>query len=516
MSDFASQPDDALDRWLADQYRVLVDDLIAALDLEAGLRDAMIPARHVDLVADLSDVLDVEAGLSAIVPAIPDAAVEADFEPWRVEESTSPPGSVAVAVRRGSAARVFVSYASEDRALAGEPYRRLVADGHDVSLDRDRREGITGGEEWKQRLSERLRWADAMVCVVTSAYGASQWCMAEVGFARSQRSWLLPVWAEPGVDNPPLRSVTVTDTDLAPDSVGAALVKTLRRIDDTGGLSWPDGLSPFPGLRPFDTDQHQVFFGRTDEVKQLAGLLRSAAKRAENAALLVVGPSGCGKSSLVRAGLLPLMTYEPGWWTLPSIVPGADPVAALAHVLTIAARHIGLDWTAEHVRHQLDRGGLEELADELLLAVPGGPQRRLLLVVDQFEELLTQTAPAERAQFAGLLSTTPSGPVQVVATLRPEFFARLLGDSALATLATTIYPLRPLRREALREVIEGPARLAGIGVDDDLVARLIADTDDGEALPLLAFTLAQLADGVGYGGQLSAARYDQLGGCRVR
>jgi len=47
-----------------------------------------------------------------------------------------------------------------------------------------------------------------------------------------------------------------------------------------------------------------VFFGRADEVGQLAGLLQSPAERAEGAALLVVGPSGCGKSSLVRAGLL--------------------------------------------------------------------------------------------------------------------------------------------------------------------------------------------------------------------
>ncbi len=51
-------------------------------------------------------------------------------------------------------------------------------------------------------------------------------------------------------------------------------------------------------------------------------------------------------------------------------------------------------------------------------------------------------------------------------------------------------------------MIEGPARLAGIDIDDGLVARLVADTDGGEALPLLAYTLAQLAEGVGRGGRL--------------
>jgi hypothetical protein len=112
------------------------------------------------------------------------------------------------------------------------------------------------------------------------------------------------------------------------------------------------------------------------------------------------------------------------------------------------------------------------LVDELLLANLGGPVRHLLVVVDQFEELLTHTAPAARARFAQLLRPALAGPVQVVGTLRPEFVDQLLADSQLATLATSIYPLRPLHREALRLVIEGPARLVGIDVEDHLVARL--------------------------------------------
>jgi hypothetical protein len=165
--------------------------------------------------------------------------------------------------------------------------------------------------------------------------------------------------------------------------------------------------------------------------------------------------------------------------------------------------------------HDLERhagDGLVRLADELLLANPGGPGRRLLIVVDQFEELLTQTSSGERARFAELLGPALSGPVQVVATLRPEFVDQLLLDAELRALPTGTSLLRPLRREVLPEVIQRPARLAGIGVDEGLVARVVADTDSGEALPLLAFTLARLADGVERDGQLSAARYEQLGG----
>ena len=61
-------------------------------------------------------------------------------------------------------------------------------------------------------------------------------------------------------------------------------------------------------------------------------------------------------------------------------------------------------------------------------------------------------------------------------------------------------------------MIEGPARLAGIDIDGELTAQLVTDTDSGDALPLLAYTLAQLADGVGRGGRLLPSRYEQLGG----
>jgi energy-coupling factor transporter ATP-binding protein EcfA2 len=305
-------------------------------------------------------------------------------------------------------------------------------------------------------------------------------------------------------------------TDLAPDlgAARAVLTEALRRVDAVGGSGWPDDRSPFPGLSPFDATRHRVFFGRAEEVKQLVELLRSAAERARSAALLVVGPSGCGKSSLVRAGLVPAMAGESGWRTLRLILPGADPVGALAWELAATARRIKLDWTVDYVHHQFEKCGLAGLAQELLLADPAGPQQRLLVVVDQFEELLTQAGSDQRASFAELLEAALRGPVQVVGTLRPEFLDQLLGDFPLAELSTDIFPLRPLHREALRVVIEGPARSAGINVEDHLVARLVDDTDSGEALPLLAFTLARLADGIGRGEHLSSARYDQLGGVK--
>lgn len=115
--------------------------------------------------------------------------------------------------------RVFVSHASDGLEPAAEVCRWLVEAGHDVFLDKDRREGIPVGEAWRQRLHERLRWADVVVCVVTSLYLTSRWCAAEVEIARSRGSWLLPLHAEPGVMTPrwsPSNTSTSTRTPRGP------------------------------------------------------------------------------------------------------------------------------------------------------------------------------------------------------------------------------------------------------------------------------------------------------------
>jgi WD40 repeat protein len=413
-------------------------------------------------------------------------------------------------------AKVFVSHASEDNNAAAKLHQWLLEDGHEVFLDQDLGDGIALGEEWEQRLYAELRRSDAVVCLITSSYRASAWCMAELVIARWHGSRLLPLRAEPGEGHPLLSTSRYQYADLVADPLAARdkLREALRRLDAAGGWGWPDEASPFPGLEPFDTDRHRVFFGRRAEVDELAGKLRSPADAANRGVLLVVGPSGCGKSSLVRAGLLPVMALEHGWQTLAPLKPGSEPIAALARELFHAAKGLPLDWTLDSIRgrvNQEDGRGLETLAEELLREAPGHP-REILLVIDQFEELLTLATQAARIQFVRLLRSGLVGSVRVVGTIRPEFLGQLLASSEMEELSIRTFPLHPLRREALTTVIEEPARLADIEVDGELVNQLVEDTETGEALPLLAFTLEQLAKNVRRGGQLSMERYEELGG----
>ncbi|MEO7195001.1 MAG: TIR domain-containing protein, partial [Pseudonocardiaceae bacterium] len=403
--------------------------------------------------------------------------------------------------------RVFISHSSKNNQLAAEVRGWLRADGHDVFLDYDRHDGIEGGDLWEERLYERLRWADAVVCLVTSDYVTSKWCFGEIVVAKTLGSKILPLRAEEGAHHPLLDGLQHVVYRGAQPQARELICGILREIDTAGGAGWPDDKSPFPGLRAFDVDMHRAFFGRRREVDDSVRLLRSLVERGEGRIVVVVGPSGCGKSSLVRAGLLPAMANESGWATLTPFMPGTDPIAALSQELAHATRS-----TPSQIRRQLDEDKGLVLAVGDLLCAGASPLRRLLVVIDQFEEILTRSSATCRAQLAEMFQPAIAGPVQVVATIRSEFLDSLLADPHLAQLSIHSVILRPLDAAVLPRVIEGPARLAGLGVDPELVSRMVADTASGYALPLLAFTLEQLTTGLPRGATLSPQRYDDLGG----
>lgn len=257
------------------------------------------------------------------------------------------------------------------------------------------------------------------------------------------------------------------------------------------GAAWPPGRSPFPGLAAFDASLAAVFKGRDAEIRWLVDTLTSPA--GDRAGLLaVVGPSGCGKSSLVAAGLVPAMTDDPYHWLVaPPFAPGDRPLVALAEVLADLARDHGLNWESSQLTSQLAKpDAIVEVTRALLAAARTAP--RLLVIIDQAEELLVRASPDSRKEFLAVLAAASAGPVRVVATLRSEYLGRLVEETTQVGLPIRTEAILPLRQEMLRLVVSEPARLAGLTIDDQLVARLVTDTGDGQALPLLAFTLQRL------------------------
>ena len=299
---------------------------------------------------------------------------------------------------------------------------------------------------------------------------------------------------------------------------------------------------PFRGLAPFDHDHAAVFFGRTRARNELRELLARRDARSL-AFVLVLGASGSGKSSLVKAGLLPDLML-PGMIGRVALIryvslrPADHPHDLVGGLAACLLSESGLPELAA-LRYTPDRlaGLLRSAPDQIALPVEQGlsqaahdaqlvdiAEARLLLVVDQLEELFTIEGldPAERGRFvAALDALARCGLVWVVATMRSDFFDRLEQTPELARLADGegCYRLLPPDAAELAQIIRQPAREAGLrfavdphrGVGLDEVILQTAASDRG-VLPLLSFVLDQLWQRRTERGELTFESYAALGG----
>ncbi|MGH3802673.1 MAG: toll/interleukin-1 receptor domain-containing protein, partial [Pseudonocardiaceae bacterium] len=112
--------------------------------------------------------------------------------------------------------RVFISYATPDRAIADEVANWLRAADQEPFLAHDLRNGIGAGEDWKQRLYDELREVDVVIGVVTSSFVASPWCSAELGIADARGCRLMPLRAQPRVEHPLIQDRQYVDYQADP------------------------------------------------------------------------------------------------------------------------------------------------------------------------------------------------------------------------------------------------------------------------------------------------------------
>ena len=251
-----------------------------------------------------------------------------------------------------------------------------------------------------------------------------------------------------------------------------------------------ESQNPYLGLKSFDGEHSQLFFGRQDLTKTLYQFCD------RNPLTVVLGASGTGKSSLVKAGLIPyiqqLESVAGNWQILPTMRPGESAFKALNKILT-EYQSSGSSILSRNSLEQTKilSGGIEYILTK-------NPQTKLLLVIDQTEELITLCQDSsEKDNFLSLLNQwLQKYPQQfrVVLTLRSDFEPQFRNLALKSAWLKARFIVPAMTREELREAIEKPAASRVMYFEPySLVDRLINEVAQMPgALPLLSFALSEL------------------------
>ncbi|MDQ2809725.1 MAG: hypothetical protein M3Z04_22850 [Chloroflexota bacterium] len=282
---------------------------------------------------------------------------------------------------------------------------------------------------------------------------------------------IIPLILEPVTLPPRLAALPVLDAT-AEAQWSAALAQLCQEANRPPPPPVPAPACPYPGMVPFTEADSPRFFGRDSEITDLLHRLR------DYPFATVIGASGSGKAALVFAGLIPALrtsaAFGPDGWVIRTMRPGTDPLGAL--------------------RATLGGDPADPATLAALLAAP--PQAaRLLLVVDQFEEMFTlalgDTGPFQQA----LLGLIGLPNYYVVLTVRADFYPGVMTLKLWSAIQAHRLEVLPLGADSLRSAISCPADAVGVGVEPTLVECLVSDASGQPgALPLIQQTLVLLWD----------------------
>ena len=431
----------------------------------------------------------------------------------------------------------FVAYAPEDEDVVERLHQDILPFG--VWLWSLEQEQLAASfTQNNDKIRNAMRHTSLVLLITSPVTAESSVVRDQMALAADYHCPVLIVWTSGRDEELPLAEAWQAETVIDARNEHYERVRTellaRLKLQGTTGPSLQKELfplkeprNPYKGLHAFTANDARDFFGRATLVRELTAVLEqilsqdTTVKRPIRLLTVLLGASGSGKSSVVMAGLLPFLQQQGifdsrEWIYLDPVLPGKHPLEALAIEL---AKHPALG-NVLSIHHALESDSLGTL-HLLTRQLAGSSSRKVVLFIDQFEEVFTLTASEkERLHFFSLLETAvtdPQGSLLVLLTLRIDFYDRLVQYPDLYRLldANRVSVL-PMERADLREVIVGPAQLSDVQItfEDGLVGDLLLDVREQSApLPLLQFTLDQLFT-LRKGRQLTLDAYRKIGGVK--
>ena len=403
---------------------------------------------------------------------------------------------------------VFLSHNSHDKPFVERLAEKLKRTGVEPWLDKW---CLTPGVNWQEELAAGLRvWPACAVFV--GPQGLGDWAREELGVALDRAAKdhtfrlflvLLPALPEPfdASTLPPfLTTRTWVDLRNGIDQARAfqSLINAIKGIPLGPEVPIERGndICPYLGLRPFDEEHAEFYFGRDADIQRLTEKLKVGRF------LAVLGPSGSGKSSLVRAGLLPALRNDvlpdSHSWRIRVLVPGARPLETLG--VELSRLSVGGNPLGE-TRVTLDQLAVDTRTLHLAASLALAGRRTtecLVWVVDQCEEVFTLCRDErERTQFFNNLlyaASIPDGRSIVILTMRADFYSKCAAYPELSTrIAAQQFLVSPMSGRGVRQAIEEPARHVGMVFEEGLVETISRAVENQPGtLPLLEHALLEL------------------------
>ncbi len=266
--------------------------------------------------------------------------------------------------------------------------------------------------------------------------------------------------------------------------------------------------NPFPGLRPFQSNESHLFFGREGQSETIVSYL------AKYRFAAVTGASGSGKSSLMYCGIIPLLyggfIQEAGTnWKIITTRPGSSPIWNLANTLVENDENKGSDSDIADLKeyfYSLLNRHSEGLYDALK-QICSDKNQNILIVVDQFEELFRYKESREKSKkylddpksYIKLLVNIINQsklPVYVVLTMRSDFIGHCSDYQDLTRLINKSNYLVPqMTRNDFEKVILGPLRVVNVDMDPRLLQEILNTIEkNSDQLPVLQHALMRTWD----------------------